>query len=230
MADLKYIAITQLFWDTLEKHRGHSRYPEIRAKIAWCVERKAEDRTFQNNSDAAFLASASKWLVGLWHCKLSTNPDVVMFYTLDGETMNLAMVGSHHDYPHQGKHVHKSESLGKKVRASVDRGHVPSPNWSRIKWNVPADITRSFELEETTLDHLAAIEEELKLENQDGPIFERVHGYRLEDADIDTLTQWLDETDLALAAVDRAIERVRNIVRGKETERAPIAVFAPKLG
>lgn len=229
MADLKFISITQLFWDTIEKHRGHSRYPEIRAKIAWSVERKIENRSFRSNSDYPF-TSNNKNLEGIWHSKLSTNPDVVMFYTIDSETLNLAMVGSHHDYPHQGKHLQKALTFGRKIRTSVEAGHVPTPGWDRIKWNVPSDIAKSFELEETTLDHLVEIQEELKLEHQDAPIFERLHGYRLEDADMDTLTAWLDETDHALEAVRQAQTRVRAIERGRENDRAPIAAFAPKAG
>lgn len=226
MADLKYITMTQLFWDTLEKHRGHSRYHEIRAKMAWCVERKIENRAYRSNSDYPF-TSTNKNLEGIWHCKLSTNPDVVMFYTIHGETLNLAMVGSHHDYPHQGKHLQKAETLRRKVKTSIDRGHVPSPGWNRIRWNIPADLARSFELDETTMDHLVAIEEELKLEHHDAPIFFRVHGYKLDDADIDTFTGWLAETDRALEAVDKAQERVRSIERGKERDHAPIATFVP---
>ncbi|MBY3433568.1 hypothetical protein HFN89_05345 [Rhizobium laguerreae] len=227
MAGLKFITMTQLFWDTLEQHRGHHRYPEMRARVAFCVERKIEDPAFRSGSDYPF---AGKNLDGIWHCKLSVNPDVIMFYTISGDTLNLAMVGSHHDYPHQGKHLQKAVPFARKIWTSLDRGHVPSPEWVRVKWNVPADITRSFELEETTLDHLAQIEEQLKLEMQDAPIFERVHGYKLDDADIEVFTEWLAETDRALEAIDRAQDRVRAIARGKETTSKPIRAFAPKFG
>jgi hypothetical protein len=229
MADLKYITITQLFWDTIERHRGHSRYPEIRAKIAWCVERKIENRAFKSNSDYPF-TSNNKNLEGIWHSKLSTNPDVVMFYTIDSDTLNLAMIGSHHDYPHQGKHLQKAATLGRKIKSAVDIGHVPSPGWDSIRWNTPADLTRSFELEEATIDHLLDIQDELKLEHHDAPIFERVHGYKLDDADIETFTRWLTETDRALEAVMQAQARVRAIERGREREHAPILAFVPKHG
>jgi hypothetical protein len=228
MADLKYITFTQLFWDTIEKHRNHSRYPEIRAKLAWCVERKIENRSFMNNSDYLF-TSSNKNLEGIWHSKLSTNPDVVMFYTISNDTLNLAMVGTHHDYPHSGKHLQKAVPFGRKIRSSVASGHVPTPRWERIKWNVPTDLCRNFELEETTMDHLEAIQEELKLEHQDAPIFHRVHGYRLDDANIETFTAWLEDTDRALEAVRQAQTRVRAIERGKEADHAPIVAFVPQF-
>lgn len=227
MSGLKFITMTQLFWDTLEQHRGHRRYPEIRARIAFSVERKVDDPSYRSNSDYPFYG---KNLDGIWHCKLSVNPDVIMFYTISSETLNLAMVGSHHDYPHQGKHGQKAVPFARKIWTALDRGHVASPEWDRIKWNVPADITRSFELEETTLDHLAEIEAELKLEMHDAPIFERVHGQKLDDADIEVFTEWLAETDRALEAVDRAQERVRAISRGKENASKPITAFVPKFG
>lgn len=229
MADLKFITMTQRFWDTIEQHRGHSRYPEIRAKIAFCVERKIENRSYKSNSDYPF-TSNNKNLEGIWHSKLSTNPDVVLFYTIDADTLNLAMVGSHHDYPHQGKHLQKAAALGRKIWTSVEDGHVPTPNWPRIKWNIPSDVSGSFELDETTLDHLVEIQEVLKLEHEDAPIFERVHGYRLEEADMDVITAWFDETDRALEAVRQAQSRIRAIERGRESGRAPIATFVSKFG
>ncbi|MDW9481326.1 hypothetical protein GOB57_22015 [Sinorhizobium meliloti] len=229
MADLKFITMTQLFWDTLEKHRGHSRYPDIRAKIAWCVERKIENRSFRTNSDYPF-TSNNKNLEGIWHVKLSVNPDVVMFYTISSDTLNLAMIGSHHDYPHQGKHSQKADAFGRKLKTAVDRGHVASPAWGRIKWNAPSDIANCFELEETTIDHLEAIMDELRQELEDAPIYRRVHGAELEDASLETIDAWLNETDRALQAVEAAQERVRRIERGREAGRSPISAFVPKVG
>ena len=226
MADLKYITMTQLFWDTLEKHRGHKRYPDFRAKIARCVEMKMSNRSFATNSDDQFAASASKWLVGIWHCKLSVNPDVIMFYTMKDDTISLAMVGSHHDYPHAGKHFRKAEILGKKIRTWVDKGHVPSPRWDAIRWSVPSDLVGNYELEETTADHLEAIMDDLRQELVDAPIYRRVNGRELEDAEEDVITAWFTDTENALVAVEAAQERVRAIDRSRESERTPIAAFA----
>lgn len=228
MADLKYITMTQLFWDTLEEHRGHARYPDIRAKIAWTVERKVENRTYRTSSDYPFVAT-NKHLENIWHAKLSVNPDVVMFYMMSGDTLHLAMIGSHHDYPHQGKHLQKAESLGKKLKASVDRGHVPTPSWDKIKWTVPTDLLSNYELEETSMDHLEAIMDQLRQELVNAPIFARVHGVSIEDQDIEVLEQWFTGVDLALQALEAAQERVRRIERGKELGHAPIASFLPKM-
>lgn len=223
-ASLKYLTITQLFWDTLEQHRGHSRYAEIRAKIAWCVERKLHNRGHQTNGDAPFVSN--KYLVGIWHCKLSSNPDVVMFYTLDNDTMNLAMIGTHHDYPHQGKHLGKAAPLAKKIGSSIDRGHVPNPKWKSIKWDGPQDIVSNYELDETTLDELEMIMNVLEYELYDSPLYKKVYGRDLLDEDEKTIEDWLAITDQALEAVRRAQTRVRTQVR--DADRMQITEFTSK--
>jgi mRNA-degrading endonuclease YafQ of YafQ-DinJ toxin-antitoxin module len=218
MAGLKYVAFTQLFWDTLEKHRNHVRYQDMRAKIAYCVQRKRENPQFSNNSDAPFVANNAT-LAGIWHCKLSVNPDVVMFYTLGGDTLNLAMIGSHHDYPFQGKALGRASSLAKKVHGSIDRGHVPSPMWGSIRWTTPEDLLSNHELQETTLDELAAIMDVLEAELYDAPIFKRVHGAELIEQDEAVITEWLTKTDTALDTIRAAQTAVRAIQRTPEPLR-----------
>jgi len=231
MSGIKYITITQLFWDTLEAHRGHPRYPDFRNKIARTVARKVEDRNFNNSNDTMFLASANRWLAGIWHAKLSVNPDIVMFYTVDSDTINLAMIGSHHDYPHQaGKHKSKAEALGGRIRNSIEKGHVVTPSWSRLKWSTPADLMQNPELEELSLDHLVEIEEVLKLELEHAPLFEKLHGHRLDDADVGTFTRWLEETDRALEAVDQAQTAVRSLRREKDRPNTEVVPFLRRQG
>jgi mRNA-degrading endonuclease YafQ of YafQ-DinJ toxin-antitoxin module len=212
MGDLKYIAITQLFWDTLEPHRSHSRYGEMRAKIAQCVERKIADRRFMTDTDHPFLSS-SKALKDIWHAKLTRNPDVVMFYTLTDDTLNLAMCGSHHDYPNAGKNMQKQETLARRINNAVAGGHVASPRWGRLKWKVPSDILASWELEETTLDELEAVMDALERELYDAPIYLAEHGRELEREDLDVVTAWLEVTDRALEAVREAQTAVRARLR-----------------
>lgn len=212
MAELKFVTFTQLFWDTLEKHRNHTRYQDIRAKIAYCVQRKRENRQFSNNSDAAFVGSNAT-LAGIWHCKLSVNPDVVMFYTMDGDTLNLAMVGSHHDYPFQGKASARAPVLAKKVHGAIDRGHVPSPMWRSIRWSTPDDILANHELEETTLDELAEIMDVLERELYDAPIYKQAFGAELIDQDEAVISEWLTKTDAALEAIRQAQTAVRALQR-----------------
>ncbi|MCZ7861506.1 hypothetical protein O9X98_08850 [Agrobacterium salinitolerans] len=218
MADLKYVTFTQLFWDTLEKHRNHTRYQDMRAKIAFCVQRKRENRQFSNNSDAAFVGSNAT-LAGIWHCKLSVNPDVVMFYTMDGDTLNLAMVGSHHDYPFQGKASARAPVLAKKVHGAIDRGHVPSPMWRSIRWSTPDDLLSNHELVETTIDELAAIMDVLELELHDAPIYRQTFGAELIDQDESAIAEWLTKTDAALEAIRQAQTAVRVIQRSPDPRR-----------
>jgi mRNA-degrading endonuclease YafQ of YafQ-DinJ toxin-antitoxin module len=212
MADLKFVTFTQLFWDTLEKHRNHSRYQDMRAKIAFCVQRKRENRHFSNNNDTAFVTTNSN-LAGIWHCKLSVNPDVVMFYTMAGDTLNLAMIGSHHDYPFQGKALGRAPVLARKVHGAIERGHVPSPMWRNIRWSTPDDVVNSHELEETTLDELSAIMDVLEMELHDAPIYRRVYGTDLIEQDEATITAWLSQADAALEAVRQAQSSLRAFQR-----------------
>lgn len=218
MANLKFVTFTQLFWDTLEKHRNHTRYQDMRAKIAFCVQRKRENRQFSNNSDAAFVGSNAT-LAGIWHCKLSVNPDVVMFYTMEGDTLNLAMVGTHHDYPFQGKASARAPVLAKKVHGAIDRGHVPSPMWRSIRWSTPDDLLGNHELEETTIDELAAIMDVLELELYDAPIYRRTFGAELIDQDESAISEWLTKTDAALEAIRHAQTAVRAIQRSSDPRR-----------
>jgi mRNA-degrading endonuclease YafQ of YafQ-DinJ toxin-antitoxin module len=212
MAELKFVTFTQLFWDTLEKHRNHARYQDMRAKIAYCVQRKRENRQFSNNSDAAFVGSNAT-LAGIWHCKLSVNPDVVMFYTMGGDNLNLAMVGSHHDYPFQGKASARAPVLAKKVHGAIERGHVPSPMWRTIRWSTPDDILANHELVETTIDELAAIMDVLELELYDAPIYRQIFGGELIEQDEIVISEWLTKTDAALEAIRQAQTAVRAIQR-----------------
>jgi mRNA-degrading endonuclease YafQ of YafQ-DinJ toxin-antitoxin module len=227
MSDLKYVTMTQLFWDTLEQHRGHVRYQDIRAKIAWTVERKVENRTHRTNSDYSFVSN--KYLEDIWHAKLSVNPDVVLFYVMSQDTLSLAMIGSHHDYPHGGKHLHKAESLGRRLRASVERGHVASPSWNRIRWTLPLDLIGNPELEEASMDQLESIMDRLRNELVDGPIFRQVHGTALEDQDIAVIEDWFTGVDHALQAVEAAQERVRRLSKGREADRSPISLIVPGM-
>ncbi|MBY3433061.1 hypothetical protein HFN89_02560 [Rhizobium laguerreae] len=218
MAELKFVTFTQLFWDTLEKHRNHTRYQDMRAKIAYCVQRKRENRQFSNNSDAAFVGSNTT-LAGIWHCKLSLNPDVVMFYTLGRDTLNLAMVGSHHDYPYQGKASARAPVLAKKVHGAIERGHVPSPVWPTIRWSTPDDILANHELVETTLDELAAIMDVLELELYDAPIYRQIFGAELIDQDETAISEWLTKTDAALEVIRQAQATVRALQRSPDPHR-----------
>lgn len=210
MAELKYVTFTQLFWDTLEKHRNHVRYQDMRAKIAFCVQRKRENPVFSNNSDSPFVGNNAT-LSGIWHCKLSVNPDVVMFYTMGGDTLNLAMIGSHHDYPFQGKALARASTLAKKVHGSIERGHVPSPAWTNIRWSTPDDILNNHELEETSLDELASIMDTLELELYDAPLFKQAFGAELIDQDEAVITEWLTKTDAALDVIRQAQTAVRSM-------------------
>lgn len=205
MQGITHLTITQLFWDTLEEYRGHKRYPEIRGKIARCVEQRARDRNALINGDGRFVDV----LVGIWHCKLSTNPDVVMFYTLEGSTMNLAMVGTHHDYPHQGKNGGKAAGLLKKIENAIGRGHVGRPGWQRLKWKTPEEIIKHPDLHQTSMDELEHVMCLLEAELDDAPIYRSLYDRDLIDEEEETVFEWLATVDKALEVVRQAQAAVR---------------------
>lgn len=222
MEMIERVATTRLFWDTLGEHRTHARYPDLRAKIGFVVARKADDRNYQSNADAPFVTSI--YLAGMWHAKLSANPDIVLFYRLHGDTLWLSMIGSHHDYPHAGKHLQKGKTLAQKIDNAITDGHVSGPCWPSVKWTYPDDLLGRPDLPECAPETLDSVIQSLEDELRDAPIFQRLHGRSLMDESMWTIEDWLSRVDLALEAVTDA--RVEAASRLREKKPFPAARMA----
>jgi len=87
-----------LFWRTLEPHRNKEYYRALRERLLEFVWRKTGDNGPACGRDAPF-GPTNRPLRGIWHFAIQRTPDIVVFYTIDGGTLNLALWGSHHDYP-----------------------------------------------------------------------------------------------------------------------------------
>ncbi|NTF16864.1 hypothetical protein G6L37_00295 [Agrobacterium rubi] len=226
MSNLKYFVTTDLYWKTLEQYAGHANFPMLRRKIKECVHRKLHDPTFKNSRDKTF--DVDNRLSGIWHCKLSEEIDAVLFYRMHGDTLYLAMVGSHHDYPADGKNSGKAAPLAEKVRNAVAAGHVDHPSRHGVKWNRPRDLIGNAMLDETDVRELTAIWEELRRENDDGALFQRLNGIDIMDASEDAFDAWMKEILVAQIELERAIRRIE-IGSISRRDRREISALAPEL-
>jgi mRNA-degrading endonuclease YafQ of YafQ-DinJ toxin-antitoxin module len=226
MSNIKFYATTDLYWKTLENYAGHPLFPTIRRKIDECAQRKLHNPTFRNARDKPF--DADPKLAGLWHCKLSEELDAVLFYRIHGDTLFLTMVGSHHDYPADGKNASKGASLAEKNRNAVAAGHVDHPGRKILRWARPKDLVGNPLLDEIDIDILVSIRDTLREENDEASIFERLFDRDIMDASEEVFDEWMREVLVAQIEVERAIRRVQmgSISR---RDRREISSLAPEF-
>ncbi|MNV91533.1 hypothetical protein D3C71_1860360 [compost metagenome] len=91
--------------------------------------------------------------------------------------------------------------------------------WRNLRWTTPRDVLCNHELEETTIDELAAIMDALELELYDAPIYRKVFGVELINQEESVISEWLTTTDAALEAVRQAQAAVRAIQRASAPRR-----------
>lgn len=188
MSKITKVVFTDLFWQTLEEHRKHSRYLDFRKVIASAIRHKADDRNYVTNSDKPMTGGMLK---GVWHCKVSRTPDIVFFYRLTSDTMICAMIGSHHDYGFNGKNIAAGRTTNSRIEHSIQKGHQPSPNWSSIKWSCPAELMGNpdlYEASEAALDHVLV---ELYAETETLSLLARKHG-PYESISDEVLSDWIE--------------------------------------
>jgi hypothetical protein len=154
-ADVRYVVTTELFWNTLEPLRRHANYSALREKIETVVRQKARSRHSRTDRDKPFTTEV---LRGIWHTRLSEELDAVLFYTISGDVLTLAMVGGHRDYERKSK----IDQLGDRIRRSVAKGHVASPRWTALKWGHPSELVRHWDLKELDPDLISRLRAELR--------------------------------------------------------------------
>jgi len=203
MGGIKSICITSLFWETLGRHRGQEYYANLRVAIDDLIVRKAEDVGPVNGRDKYFNVTELK---GTWHCALSRNPDIVMFYTVGEGALSLAMLGTHHDYPSDGKNNSAAPRTATRIHNAIRSGHRPSPSWKAVPWKRPSDLVGHRELAEASPQALDAIINDLNSERDTGDAFRRLHGRDLldESGTIEELEGWLAEVESATRHVAEA--------------------------
>jgi mRNA-degrading endonuclease YafQ of YafQ-DinJ toxin-antitoxin module len=206
MSNIKFFATTDLFWQTLGEYAGHALFPLMRKKIKDCVHRKLQNPNFRNGRDKPF--DVDPRLAGIWHCKLSEEIDAVLFYKIHGDTLFLTMVGSHHDYPADGKNSAKAAPLAEKNRNAVAAGHVDYPARKTLKWSRPKDLIGNPLLEEIDRDELYSIREALRVENDEATIFQRLFDKDIMDASEEEFDGWMRELVVAHIEIERALRRI----------------------
>lgn len=197
MNSINRVVTTSLYWKTLGELRGTPRYDKIRADIRELVQKKAESRMPVNPRDKVFNDKRLAALSGIWHCSISRNPDVVLFYSMEGDTLTLGMLGKHDDFPSGGQNFARANGVGSRIRNSIEQGHVPTPEWESVRWSRPSDLMNNAEVYELSVAALQEISEALYRETQDAPLYERLHGRDIMEADEAEIDAWLNEVEEA---------------------------------
>jgi len=199
MVGVRKVTTTSLFWETLGELRSHRNYAFLRDAIEDLVGRKADSIAPVNGRDKPFTSDAN--LKGIWHCSISRNPDVVLFYTVEGGTLNLAMLGSHHDYPSDGTNRRSATRTAGRIHNAIAQGHVTVPSWKTLAWSRPSDLVGHRELGEVSAQVLDVIVDELRAEADTGALFKRLHGYDILDGRYEDMEAWFAEVTAASEAV-----------------------------
>jgi mRNA-degrading endonuclease YafQ of YafQ-DinJ toxin-antitoxin module len=197
MQTINKVVTTSLYWKTLGELRGTPRYEKIRSEIRELVQKKAESRMPVNARDKVFNDRRLATLSGIWHCSISRNPDVVLFYEMNGDTLTLGMLGKHDDFPSGGQNFARANGVGSRIRNSIEQGHVPTPQWESVRWSRPSDLLNNAEVHELSVAALQQLSETLYIEAQDAPLFARLHGHDILEADEGAIEAWLTEVEAA---------------------------------
>lgn len=227
MSNIKNYIATERFWETLEALRDSPDFGVIRRKIDEVLVRKAENAIFRSDRDKPF--DADPRLKGIWHCKLTSESDAVLFYAIKGDAVVLGFVGSHKDYPFHGANEARVPALVQRMKRALESRHVDTPAWNGLHWTVPDDLTHNRRLFELGIDELKSIHDRLVIERTDAPIYEAVHGLPLVEAPSEQdFDAWMASIDKALAAVRAAVRQVE-VGRRVVPENGAISVVARRL-
>ena len=178
MNGVRGVRFGDLFWKTLEPHRGQGYYLGLREKLTWFARRKEESTSPVSGRDNYF--GKIKDLAGIWHFAALRTPDVVIFYTLDEGCLNLAMIGSHADYPFNGKNLGASKRTAARVNGAVARDPVPTPDWEGLRWEDPSELLGHPDLPELSVPGLDKVIGDLTTEMDDGNRYVARFGVEIE--------------------------------------------------
>jgi mRNA-degrading endonuclease YafQ of YafQ-DinJ toxin-antitoxin module len=223
MSGIRYVITTALFWKTLAQYRRHGNYLTLRDKIDETVYHKVQDRHHRTQRDKPFEATSK--LRDIWHTHLSKELDAVLFYTLSGDDLTLALVGNHGDYPNAGKNKSKEAPFAARIWKAVGDGHVPSPAWQKIRWSHPGELIGHRDLPEMDARAIDALRWEIREETRNFVHFEKLTGLdHLDDDNVEEVLAYLDtlekvDNELAHAAMNAKLSFE------KHADRMPAAKF-----
>jgi hypothetical protein len=173
MSNITKVVFTDLFWETLGTHRKHPRYQDFRRVIGACVMHKVDNRSFMSNSDKPFTCDPLK---GIWHCKISRSPDVVLFYRMANDTIYLCMVGDHHDYRFNNKGANAGQITVDRIANAIERGNQPLPDWESLRWSNPGELRDNCDLTELSMKALRNLDQEIDDEIDNLALLQRAAG------------------------------------------------------
>jgi hypothetical protein len=220
MSGIREVRFADLFWSTLETHRGTGHYVRVLEKISHVVEQKFRDRKPVNRNDLPDVEDSRH---DIWHCRILATPDVVLFYVMDGDAMTLAMVGSHADLT-RGRKSRQSERA---IRASAyEGGDNVARSWSAPRWHMPQDLIDSPEIMHLDTTALRDLHADVVAEMQSGEKLERVLG-PIETVPEPVFDAWLDGMDRVSDKIRQEIERRRTPEGLLKASLSPERVFRP---
>lgn len=223
MSGIKYVLTTDLFWKTLSDYRRHANYQMIRDKIDETIFKKISDRHHRTSRDKPFDSDGN--LHGIWHTRLSQEFDVVLFYTVKGDDLTLAMMGNHGDYPNGGKNKAKSGPLADRIWRAVDGGHNRSPKWDSLRWAHPSDLVGHPDLHEMDPRAIDFVRQDLRDEAASFTKFKRLTGLDPESKEgLPRACEYLDAIDVADAALTAASIKAK-LSFDKHLDKAPAHLF-----
>ena len=187
-----------LFWkgfSDLGSKRGR-----IRPKLADFLSKKIQTGDPVSGLDRRMSGSDFK---NVWHFHLSRNPDVVLFYEQDAESVNLLMLGSHHDYNHGKGNRLRQEQTVERLENARAAGTVDRPGWRKPNWKTFEDVLSDPDIEGVDSEELEALIAEIDDEMANGERFMAAHGHR-PDIDEETLDRFIADGDAAIRRAERA--------------------------
>ncbi|MBY3155321.1 hypothetical protein HFO56_23645 [Rhizobium laguerreae] len=190
MQGVNRVLYSDLFWESLSEFRNTPYYRQVHANIRSCIANKLADRNFKSATDEPF--SAQKELQGIWHARVLGSPLRLLFYTIEGDTLQIGSVGTHDDYGWKGKNSKAAERLVERIRHSIAKGHVPFPAWEPSRWSDPAQLTDHPDISVMSFESLRKLDQQLLHEYETLVLFKRKHGERAVE-DVDAAVAWMEK-------------------------------------
>jgi hypothetical protein len=202
MQGVNQVFFTELFWDSLSEFRSAASYRQVYANVTACIANKLVDRNFKSATDEPF--SAQKELKGMWHARVLGSPLKLLFYTIEGDTLQIGNVGTHDDYGWKGKNSKAAERLVERIRNSIAKGHVAFPSWEPSRWSDPAQLIDHPDIALMSFQSLRKLDQQLLSEYESLTLFKRKHGERAVD-DVDFAVAWMEKVGDVRCQLERAL-------------------------
>jgi hypothetical protein len=227
MQGIKRVLYTDLYWESLSEFRNTPYYRQVHANVRACIANKLADRNFKSATDEPFCAQ--KELKGIWHARVLGSPLRLLFYTIDGDTLQIGKVGTHDDYGWKGKNSKAAERLVERIRNSIAKGHVAFPTWEPSRWSDPGQLIDHPDLTIMSFESLAKLDQQLLSEYETLILFKRKHGERALE-DVEMAVAWMEKIGDVRTQIEHVL-RARPMLdkRLKDSTPADYALIVPSV-